>query len=43
MDLSKETIKEIFYKQIRELTLRTRAESFDYQFSGKWLEDQDGK
>ena len=38
MDLEKETIKELFYQQIRELTLRTKAESFDYQFSGKWLE-----
>ena len=31
MDLSNETIKELFYKQIRELTLR-RTETFDLQF-----------
>ena len=38
MDLGKDAIKELFYKQIRELTLKTKAKSFDYQFSGKWLE-----
>ena len=38
MDLSNETIKELFYKQIKDITLRTKAESFDYQFSGRWLE-----
>lgn len=36
MDLSNETIKELFYKQIRNLTLRT-IDSFDFQFSDKWL------
>lgn len=35
-DISQETIKELFYKQIRELTLKTNK-SFDYQFSGGWL------
>jgi len=38
MDLSNETIKELFYKQIKELTLNKKTESFDYQFSGKILE-----
>jgi len=37
MDLSNETIKELFYKQIRDLTLR-KQDSFDLQFSGKLLE-----
>lgn len=37
MDLSNETIKELFYRQIKELTLR-RQDSFDLQFSGKLLE-----
>jgi hypothetical protein len=37
MDLSNKTIKDLFYKQIRELTLRN-MESFDLQFSGKLLE-----
>ena len=37
MDLSNETIKNLFYKQIRELTLR-KADTFDLQFSGKLLE-----
>jgi len=37
MDLSNETIKELFYRQIRELTIRTQ-DSFDLQFSGRLLE-----
>jgi len=37
MDLSNETIKDLFYKQIRDLTLKN-LESFDLQFSGKLLE-----
>lgn len=37
MDLSNETIKDLFYRQIRELTLRS-LDSFDLQFSGKLLE-----
>jgi len=37
MDLSNETIKDLFYKQIKELTLRS-IDSFDLQFSGKLLE-----
>jgi len=37
MDLSNETIKDLFYKQIKELTLR-KLDSFDLQFSGKLLE-----
>ena len=39
MDLSNETIKDLFYKQIRELTLRSQ-DSFDLQFSGKLLEKE---
>jgi hypothetical protein len=37
MDLSNETIKKLFYKQIRDLTLRSKTESFDLQFSDKWF------
>jgi hypothetical protein len=37
MDLSNETIKDLFYKQVRELTLKNQ-DSFDLQFSGKLLE-----
>jgi len=37
MDLSKETIKDLFYKQVRDLTLKS-LDSFDLQFSGKLLE-----
>ena len=41
MDSSTETIKDLFYKQIKELTLRTQ-DSFDLQFSGKLLEKKVG-
>jgi len=37
MDLSNKTVKDLFYKQIKELTLRTH-DSFELQFSGKLLE-----
>ncbi len=37
MDLSNETIKDLFYRQIRNLTLK-KSQSFDLQFSGKLLE-----
>ena len=39
MDLSNEKIKDLFYKQIRELTLKSQ-DSFDLQFSGKLLEKE---
>jgi hypothetical protein len=39
MDISNETIKDLFYKQIKELTLKTQ-DSFDFQFSGKLLEKE---
>lgn len=32
-ELSNETIKNIFYEQIKNLTLRTNSELFDLQFS----------
>jgi len=38
-DIRPETIKELFYRQTRELTLRTcKASTFDIQFSDRWLE-----
>lgn len=37
MDLSNKTIKELFYKQIKELTLKSH-DSFNFQFSGKLIE-----
>jgi len=37
MDLSEKTIKDLFYKQIKDLTLKN-LDSFDLQFSGKLLE-----
>ena len=37
VDLSTSKIKELFNKQVREMTKRTlAAESFDYQFSDRW-------
>lgn len=40
VDLSHKTIKQLFEKQIRDLTIRSvisKEESFDYQFNGGWL------
>jgi hypothetical protein len=34
-DTSHETIKQLFYKQIRDLS--TKASSFDVQFSDLWV------
>ncbi len=36
IDLSNETIKELFYRQIRNLSVN-KADSFDLQFSERWL------
>jgi len=36
IDLSNETIKELFYRQIRELSV-SKTDSFDLQFSERWL------
>ena len=34
MDLSENTIKDLFYKQVKNLTLKSIEDSFDLQFSG---------
>ncbi len=34
MDLSNNTIKELFYQQVKNLTLKSIEDSFDLQFSG---------
>lgn len=36
VDLSKETIQELFYKQVRKLTL-DKLKSFELQFSDAWI------
>lgn len=36
-DTSLETIKRLFYEQIKALTLKVKADSFDLQFSDEWL------
>jgi hypothetical protein len=36
VDLSNETIKQLFYKQVNELTRRT-VDSFEIQFSDRWI------
>ncbi len=41
IDMSTATIKRLFEEQIRDLTERTvicREDSFDLQFSGRWLQ-----
>ena len=40
VDLTQNTIQELFEQQIRELTQRTsslKEDSFDFQLSGGWL------
>ena len=40
VDLSNGTIQELFYKQIREMSMKTqedRMKSFDMQFSDLWI------
>lgn len=34
MDMSNSTIKELFYQQVKNLTLKSIEDSFDLQFSG---------
>ena len=41
-DTDHKTIKELFYKQISNLTKKTnnlRSSSFDYQFSDRWVNE----
>lgn len=35
-DLNQQTIKKLFYQQIRDLTSKS-LDSFDYQFSDRWM------
>ena len=37
VDVRNETIQDLFYKQVRDLTL-SKMQSFDLQFSGSLLE-----
>ncbi len=38
MDTSQQTIKQLFYRQIRDLTIKSiKNESLDLQFSDKWI------
>ncbi len=40
VDLNPKTIKQLFERQVRELTTRTllaKEDTFDWQFSGGWL------
>jgi hypothetical protein len=36
VDLKKETIQDLFYKQVKNLTL-SKLQSFDLQFSDAWI------
>ena len=38
VDTSTETIKELFYRQIKDLTLKGKVGTFDYQFSERWIQ-----
>ena len=41
MDTSTETIKNLFYKQIKDLTAKTvneKMRTFDVQFSDRWVQ-----
>jgi hypothetical protein len=40
IDLTTTTIRKLFEQQVRDLTQRTlqREDSFDYQFSGGWVQ-----
>lgn len=37
MELNNKDIEILFYKQIKDLTLKTKIKSFDFQFSDGWL------
>ena len=37
MKTDTETVRELFYQQIRDLTQRTLSNSFDIQFSERWI------
>ena len=37
VDLTHNTIKQLFYQQIHDLTLHGKVGSFDMQFSDRWL------
>ena len=40
IDLSNQTIKQLFHDQVKELTMRTlreRENTLDYQLSGGWI------
>jgi hypothetical protein len=35
---NQEVIEKLFFKQIKELTTKTMAQSYDYQFSDGWMQ-----
>jgi hypothetical protein len=37
MDMTHKTIENLFYKQIRNLTLQEKMKSFDTQFGDTWI------
>jgi len=38
MDVTQQTIKDLFYKQVREMTKKSaKQHSFDLQFSDQWI------
>lgn len=39
MDLTNKTIEKIFYEKMRQKTMQSMEQSFDYQFSDEWNND----
>jgi len=37
IDVSHATIQDIFYRKIKEMTMQSRENTFDIQFSDDWL------
>ena len=37
VDLSKQGIEELFYRQMKKKTMQCIEQSFDFQFSGDWV------
>lgn len=37
IDLTNTTIEELFYRQMQKNTMKSVEQSFDYQFSDRWI------
>lgn len=41
IDVTHATIQQIFYKKIKDMTMQSRENTFDFQFSDDWLVSDD--